>query len=505
MQKRVKSILYVRLPCWKIYPGGVIYVADFIHKNRPDIRQEIIDFALIPAGERKKTLVKKLDELKPDTVAFSWRNMQTFGPHPENDALDIVMSYDYSPKLKDKLSAMNSAIKIIYDYIAARVRNFGYFKLVRRMLPDTDIVVGGTAVSIFGKYVIEKCPNNSTVVIGEGEDTMLSLVNRIDEPEGDYFHKDGNGCISFKQRKKHFDLKLLTAVDFEYIDSIFDGFREHLDDYIGIQTKRGCPYKCLFCLYNKIEGAAERQRDPHEVAKEVNSISRQFGARKVWFTDAQFCSTKKSIAHSDAILGGIEELKPDIEWTGYLRLENFTPELARKALATGICSIDTTFTGSQNVINKLKLGYSIDRQMDTFKFFERSGFKNQQVKLYMPFNAPGETIDTLKETIKRTEELYNMFGRDRIVPFIFFIGVQPGTPIERYLKDAGYLQENYDPLTLNPFTIKKLLYNPQPLGKILGQAYLGACAKVDDRNNGFDSEHIGRFTIDMLKQNIGQS
>ena len=30
-----KAVLYVRLPVWKIWPGGVIYLADFIHKQRP--------------------------------------------------------------------------------------------------------------------------------------------------------------------------------------------------------------------------------------------------------------------------------------------------------------------------------------------------------------------------------------------------------------------------------------------------------------------------------------
>jgi len=39
MTTKVRSVLYVRLPCWKIYPGGVIYVADYIHKQRPEIDQ----------------------------------------------------------------------------------------------------------------------------------------------------------------------------------------------------------------------------------------------------------------------------------------------------------------------------------------------------------------------------------------------------------------------------------------------------------------------------------
>ena len=93
----VPTVLYVRLPVWKIWPGGVVYLADFIHKQRPDVRQEILDLALVPPGRRRAALSERIAALQPDVVAFSWRNMQTFGPHPENDALDVVMNYDHSP------------------------------------------------------------------------------------------------------------------------------------------------------------------------------------------------------------------------------------------------------------------------------------------------------------------------------------------------------------------------------------------------------------------------
>jgi len=33
------------------------------------------------AGERDAALKRRLLEFRPDVVAFSWRNMQTFGPH----------------------------------------------------------------------------------------------------------------------------------------------------------------------------------------------------------------------------------------------------------------------------------------------------------------------------------------------------------------------------------------------------------------------------------------
>ena len=111
MPTTARSILYVRLPVWKIWPGGVVYLADFIHKQRPGIRQEILDLALVPSSQRQARLRERLLELRPDVVAFSWRNMQTFGPHPENDALEVVMNFDHSPSPWRRVKAAISAVE----------------------------------------------------------------------------------------------------------------------------------------------------------------------------------------------------------------------------------------------------------------------------------------------------------------------------------------------------------------------------------------------------------
>ncbi len=493
MSEPARSVLYVRLPCWKIYPGGVIYVADYIHKQRPDIDQHLLDLALVPVGDRKRILEQRLRDLKPGLVAFSWRNMQSFGPHPEDDALDVVMNFDHSPNPLRKLKAARDAFGIIYDYSANRIRNFGFMKLVRRLLPDTRIVVGGTAVSIFGKYVAEKCPTNTVVVVGEGEDAMLSIVDGFTQPAGEFYFKDHAGRIEHRTRSETFDLRQVTAVNFKYIESIFPHFRAYLGDDIGVHTKRGCPFQCNFCLYNKIEGASQRYREPAEIAREIEVLRTEYGVRKIWFTDAQFCSTRKSTAHVERILDELLARKLDISWSGYLRLNHVTPEIARKMLASGISSLDLSFAGSQEIIDKLTLGYSLDQQMAAFRMFRDNGYTNQKVKLYLPLNAPGETAYTLRKTIEKISELYAMFGRDNVLPFIFFIGIQPGTPVERLLITEGYLKPGYDPLTYNPFAIKRLLYNPEPLGRLIARAYLEAAD-----SSAAHTEYVGRATMDNL-------
>ena len=273
-----------------------------------------------------------------------------------------------------------------------------------------------------------------------------------------------------------------------------------MGDYVGVHTKRGCPYQCHFCLYNEIEGHTQRYRDPIEIVDEIQALNTKYGVDKIWFTDAQFCSTRRSTHHVEEILDEIIRRGLKVQWTGYIRLNYLTPALAEKMLKGGLASLDLSFTGTQEMIDNLTLGYKLEQQMKAFQMFKDAGYTNQKVKLYMPLNAPGETAQTLLQTIDCIRELYDMFGRDHVLPFIFFIGIQPGTPVERLLLKQGYLKKGYNPLTLNPFTIKKLLYNPKPLGPIIARSYLEAVDAMEE-----NSEYIGRATMDNLERMLKDS
>jgi len=65
-------------------------------------------------------------------------------------------------------------------------------------------------------------------------------------------------------------------------------------------------------------------------------------------------------------------------------------------------------------------------------------------------------------------------GEEQVFPMIFFIGVQPHTPLERRLLKDGYLKPGYNPMSLNPVSIKRMLYNPRPLNGPISEACLTA-------------------------------
>jgi hypothetical protein len=73
-------VLYVRLPCNPIFPIGVVYLADHIHKLFPAVKQRVFDLGAVPPLDYGAALDRCIDEFKPTLLVFSWRDIQIFAP-----------------------------------------------------------------------------------------------------------------------------------------------------------------------------------------------------------------------------------------------------------------------------------------------------------------------------------------------------------------------------------------------------------------------------------------
>ena len=73
-------ILYVRLPCNPIFPIGVVYLSDHVHKIFPHIEQRIFDLGTVPPLDYASALDRCIDEFQPTLLVFSWRDIQIYAP-----------------------------------------------------------------------------------------------------------------------------------------------------------------------------------------------------------------------------------------------------------------------------------------------------------------------------------------------------------------------------------------------------------------------------------------
>ncbi|MEN8443555.1 MAG: radical SAM protein, partial [Cyanobacteria bacterium J06555_13] len=79
-QIKDQRVLYVRLPCNPIFPIGVVYLADHVHKCFADVEQQIFDMGTVPPLDFTAVLDHRIDAFKPTILVFSWRDIQIYAP-----------------------------------------------------------------------------------------------------------------------------------------------------------------------------------------------------------------------------------------------------------------------------------------------------------------------------------------------------------------------------------------------------------------------------------------
>ncbi|MFQ5815444.1 MAG: B12-binding domain-containing radical SAM protein [Candidatus Hydrothermarchaeaceae archaeon] len=490
-------ILYVWLPVerhGKIFPSGPVYIADYVHK-RSDVEQRIFDLSRVES-DRMGALRREIEGLEPDIVAFSWRNIQIFAPKQEDPSLENAFEFYYSRNPIRKLKAAIFGLKALLKQMNITGEILSYINAVARDY-NSKVIVGGPAFSIFPGQIINKLGEGVLGVVGEGEDVMLKVAQGRSKEElvGEERIVFRRGKDVFKgEQKTPMDFEDTGSVDYEYISKIFPGFEDYLDGYIGVQTKRGCPYKCVFCGYPYLEGKYMRCRRPSAVIEEVRQLRESFGAKKIWFVDSNFISSKKTIPHATEILRGIVEEGLDIEWGGYVRINYVNGDLARAMMDSGIAHLELSPTsGSPKVIKELRMGFKLEDFLGACETIRDAGYTGQEVIVNYSLNAPGETKETLMESIGTYKRLCAIFGEENVKPYIFFLGIQSHTQLEEFAFKTGILPRGYNPLAINPRYVNKVIYNPPPLDRPLVKSYLRAIAE-----HGYDS-NVGRYVLANLE------
>jgi radical SAM superfamily enzyme YgiQ (UPF0313 family) len=502
-QMMENRILYVRLPCNPIFPIGVVYLSDHVHKQFPNIEQRIFDLGTVPPLDYSSALDRCIDEFKPTLLVFSWRDIQIYAPvggrggNPLQNAFEFY--YAKNPLLK--LRGGLGGLRIFIAYYVELWQNQGLIKRglkrAKKYNSDARVVVGGGAVSVFYEQLGKSLPQGAIISVGEGETLLEKLLSGRDFRDERCYVA---GETQPRKRLIHEQPTPIekTACNYDYIESIWPEFNYYLqeqDFYIGVQTKRGCPHNCCYCVYTVVEGKQVRINPADEVVAEMRQLYDR-GIRNFWFTDAQFIPAKKFIPDAIELLKKIVDSgMTDIHWAAYIRADNLTPELCDLMAKTGMNYFEIGITsGSQELVRKMRMGYNLRNVLQNCRDLKAAGF-NDLVSVNYSFNVIDERPETIRQTIAYHRELERIFGADKVEPAIFFIGLQPHTHLEEYAFKEGILKPGYDPMSLMPWTAKKLLWNPEPLGSFFGEVCLQAWQQ--------NPNDFGREVMNILEQKLG--
>ncbi|MBE9178188.1 B12-binding domain-containing radical SAM protein [Oculatella sp. LEGE 06141] len=496
-------ILYVRLPCNPIFPIGVVYLADHVHKCFPTIEQRIFDLGAVPPLDFSAALDRCIDQFRPTILVFSWRDIQIYAPvgGRGGNPLQNAFEFYYARNPFTKMRGAVGALRMATNYYAELWRNLGLIKRglkrAQRYNPGARMIIGGGAVSVFYEQLGSMVPQGTIISVGEGEVLLERLLQN--QPFADQRCYIAGETEPRDRMIHEFPTQIeKTACNYDYIASIWADFEYYLqaqDFYIGVQTKRGCPHNCCYCVYTVVEGKQVRINPADEVVAEMRQLYDR-GVRNFWFTDAQFIPARRFIDDAIELLQKILAAgMTDIHWAAYIRADNLTPELCHLMVQTGMNYFEIGITsGSQELVRKMRMGYNLRTVLQNCRDLKSAGF-NDLVSVNYSFNVIDERPETIRQTIAYHRELERIFGADKVEPAIFFIGLQPHTHLEAYAFENQVLKPGYNPMSVMPWTAKKLLWNPEPLGSFFGEVCLQAWQQ--------NPNDFGREVMAILEQRLG--
>lgn len=268
-----------------------------------DVKAFDMNLSASPAGD----LARVLTHFKPDVIALSLRNIDTtniFDPH------------------------------VHYNGFLETIR------ILRGSCRNIPLVVGGSGFSLFPEQIMRDNPAIDFGVYLDGERTFPSLLDNLDTPErirGLYFRR--NGDLQFTGPPELHSLEDAPMPAWQIFD--VDAYKAFPFAF-GVETKRGCIFKCAYCSYYLLSDQRIRLKRPERVVEEIATLRDRYGVRQIGFTDSVFNIPSE---HAVSILKMMKKEAPEVAWLGYLNERGITHEFVSAAMDTGFkvfaLSLDT--------------------------------------------------------------------------------------------------------------------------------------------------------------------
>jgi len=386
-------------------PLGILELAGYLESKIPDLEIEVLDCQASSLGW--DGLEKHIERSRPDIVASS------------------------------SLATCNAY---------TTVRAVATAKAVN---PAILTVVGGQHFTATTNESLRKYPEIDAIVRGEGERTLVDLVNAVKDSKS---LADVRG-ISFRHNGEIFqnpDQQLIVNLD-ELPMPGYHFVEEHVREYhftmmagskiyALVEGSRGCPHQCTFCSQWRHWRGTWRSKSPSRIADEIEYSHTNYGAEFFWLTDDNFSLGPRAEQFCHELINrGISE---DIMWFVQARSDDIVNQsglLGKMRSAGNMWILTGAESGSEATLASMRKDISPEQTRNAVRLMKRNDIFAQTTFIIGQRDDTHETLTDLREFVNQIDPDLAIFML--LTPF-------PGTEVYEDAKKNGWIEDsnwaNYD-------------------------------------------------------------
>jgi len=281
------------------------------------------------------------------------------------------------------------------SYIGSKIYYKGIKKIVETIqaYSAAPLVMGGGAVSV-APLELAGYLDIPYAFVGEGERGFSQF---IDAAAG------GRSLASIAGLLRHEDGQYqFNAPDFACVlDDLPFPLHDRIDyrryyrhgASVGIQMKRGCPFRCIYCNYRTIEGSKSRYKSAGRCVDEMEMIIKDTGCRDFFFTDSVFNWPPE---HALDVCEEIIRRGLTMHWMAYCNPCGLNDEMARAFAASGCAGIELGLdVVTEKMLTSLNKGFT---QHDIRRAQDALTKVGIPFAVFLLFGGPGDSIADIEET-----------------------------------------------------------------------------------------------------------
>jgi radical SAM superfamily enzyme YgiQ (UPF0313 family) len=414
MQVLLISANRERMP-YPVAPLGLAYVAKALQAAGHDVR--VIDLCF--SADFQGDVLQALGDFSPDVIGVSLRNL---------DNLTYPTSVSYLTDLEETVT------------------------VVRRQTA-VPVVIGGSGFSVAPLALMRRVPADFGVV-GEGEESMVRVVECLRHGTSP---QEIPGVL-IKGEDRFIPPRPLASFNVPE-RGLLDNQR-YLQEggMANLQTKRGCPFSCIYCTYPLLEGKRVRIREVADVVREIQGLQTDQGADYIYFVDDIFNYPPDftEALCREMIASGVR-----VGWTAFVNPRFLTAEITQWMAKAGCRGVELGVdAGSLKMLKAYGKGFEVQ---DITRACQHCRDVGLNFALYLLLGGPGEDEGTLQETFALM---------DRLAPtaVIIMVGIRiyPQTALQEIAVQEGLLARADD--LLEPRFYISPLIGPERLIELVTEA-----------------------------------